>query len=52
MTLGDLVKNYREKNNITMDEFSKTCSLSKGYISMLENNTNIKLLFKNPLKSF
>lgn len=40
MTLGDLVKNYREKNNITMDEFSKTCSLSKGYISMLENNTN------------
>lgn len=40
MTLGDLVKQYREKYNISMDEFSKMCSLSKGYISMLENNTN------------
>ncbi|MDD3338418.1 MAG: S24 family peptidase [Lachnospiraceae bacterium] len=27
-------------NEISMDEFSKRCSLSKGYISMLENNTN------------
>ena len=40
MTLGDLVKQYREKYNISMDEFSKMCCLSKGYISMLENNTN------------
>lgn len=40
MTLGDLVKKYREINNISMDEFSKKCELSKGYISMLENNTN------------
>lgn len=40
MTLGDLVKKYREKHNISMDEFSKMCALSKGYISMLENNIN------------
>lgn len=40
MTLGDLVKEYREKHNISMDEFSKICGLSKGYISMLENNIN------------
>lgn len=40
MTLGDLVKKYREKSNISMEEFSKMCALSKGYISMLENNIN------------
>lgn len=40
MTLGDVVKQYREKNNMSMDEFSKRCSLSKGYISMIENNIN------------
>ncbi len=40
MTLGDLIKEYREQHNISMDEFSKVSNLSKGYISMLENNTN------------
>lgn len=40
MTLGDIVKNFRIENNISMEEFSKRTSLSKGYISMLENNTN------------
>lgn len=40
MTLGDLIKEYRENHNISMDEFSKMCNLSKGYISMLENNIN------------
>ena len=40
MTLGDILKKYREDNNISMDEFSKRSSLSKGYISMLENNIN------------
>lgn len=40
MTLGDILKQYREKHNISMDEFSKRSSLSKGYISMLENNIN------------
>lgn len=40
MTLGDIIKNYREQNNITLGDFANTCALSKGYISMLENNIN------------
>ena len=40
MTLGNIVKKYREENNISMDSFSKKCHLSKGYISMLEKNKN------------
>lgn len=38
MTIGSLIKQYRMENKISMDEFSKKSSLSKGYISMLENN--------------
>ena len=40
MTLGDIIKKYRKENNISMSEFACNCSLSKGYISMLENNIN------------
>ena len=40
MTLGDIIKKYRKENNISMSEFASYCSLSKGYISMLENNIN------------
>lgn len=40
MTLGDILKKYRTDNNISIDEFVKKSSLSKGYISMLENNIN------------
>lgn len=40
MTLGDILKQYRIENSISMDEFVKKSSLSKGYISMLENNIN------------
>ena len=40
MTLGDIIRSYRENNNITLGEFANACSLSKGYISMLENNIN------------
>lgn len=40
MTLGDVLKQYREENKISMDDFAKKSSLSKGYISMLENNIN------------
>ena len=38
MFLGQLIKKYREKNNMTMEDFSKKSGLSKGYISMLEKN--------------
>lgn len=42
MTLGEIVKEYREKHNISMDVFSSRSGLSKGYISMLEKNVNPK----------
>lgn len=42
MNIGDIIKDYREKNNITMDEFATKSGLSKGYISMLEKNENPK----------
>lgn len=40
MTIGDLVKEYRDNNKISVEEFAKKCGLSKGYISMLENKVN------------
>lgn len=40
MTLGDLIKQYRTEYHLSMDEFAKKSSLSKGYISMLEKNKN------------
>lgn len=40
MTLGNIVNQYRADNNLSMDEFAKRCSLSKGYISMIENGIN------------
>ena len=40
MTLGQIVKRFRETNKITMEEFSQKSGLSRGYISMLEKNEN------------
>ncbi len=40
MTLGDLIKEYRETNNLSMDAFADIAGISKGYISMLEKNKN------------
>ncbi len=40
MTIGDIIKEYREKYNVTMDDFAQMSGLSKGYISMLEKNEN------------
>ena len=37
-TLGLIIKNYRELNNLTMQDFANKSGLSKGYISMLEKN--------------
>ena len=42
MHLGEIVRQYRLENKMTMDEFSKKSGLSKGYISMLEKNENPK----------
>lgn len=40
MNLGEIVKEFRIRNALTMDEFARRTGLSKGYISMLEKNKN------------
>ncbi len=40
MTLGELIKEYRENHKISMETFSNMTGISKGYISMLEKNKN------------
>ncbi len=40
MTIGDALKDYRKKHKISQDKFVEKSGISKGYISMLENNTN------------
>ena len=36
MSIGKLIKNFRETNQLSMQEFADKTGLSKGYISMLE----------------
>ena len=38
MTLGELIKQYRDEHSISMDLFAQKTGLSKSYISMLERN--------------
>lgn len=40
MNLGKIIKSYREQHNLSLDELSGRCGLSKGYLSMLENGIN------------
>ncbi len=40
MNLGDIIKQFRKENSMSMGQFSEKSGLSKGYISMLENNKN------------
>lgn len=40
MKLGTIIRSYREEHNLSLDELSNNCGLSKGYISMLENGIN------------
>lgn len=40
MELKTFINSYRKKNDLTMEEFAKLASLSKGYISMLERGYN------------
>lgn len=42
MTLGTLIRAYRDEHQMTMQEFASRCGLSKAYISMLERNRNPK----------
>lgn len=38
MTIGDVIKEFRKLNDLSLDEFGKMAGLSKSYVSMLENN--------------
>jgi len=40
MLLGEIIKAYREANNLSMQEFADRADLTKGYISMIERNNN------------
>lgn len=48
MTLGDVIREFRELNNLSMEEFAKMSNLSKSYISMLENNKDPRANPINP----
>lgn len=40
MILGDIVKEYRSRTGMNMQEFADKAGLSKAYISILERNYN------------
>lgn len=42
MTLGEFIKTYREKNDLSQRQFADKSGVSNGYISMLEKNENPK----------
>ncbi len=40
MTLGEIIKAYREEHHMSMDDFAKASGMSKTYVWMLEKNKN------------
>lgn len=40
--LGKIIKEYRDDNKLSMDDFANKTGLSKPYIAMLEKNFNPK----------
>lgn len=42
MTLGELIKEYRSIQKISMDDFAQKSGISKAYISLLEKNRHPK----------
>lgn len=42
MTLGDLIKEYRTNNKLSLRDFAKQCGLSHTYISALEKNIDYR----------
>ena len=40
MHLGEIIKKYRTEHGMSQADFAKISGISKGYISMLENNKN------------
>ena len=42
MKLGAFIKQYRQKNKLTLRDFAARCGTSHSYISMLEEGKNSK----------
>jgi transcriptional regulator with XRE-family HTH domain len=42
LKIGEIVKDYRNKNKISQRQFAQRCRVSNGYISMLEEGKNPK----------
>lgn len=42
MTLGEYLKRYRDAHDLSQRQFAALCSVSNGYISMLEKGANPK----------
>lgn len=42
MTIGEVIKIYREENGLSQRQFALKCGVSNGYISMLEKGANPK----------
>jgi len=42
MTIGEVIKNYREEHGMSQRQFALKCDVSNGYISMLERGVNPK----------
>lgn len=42
MNLGEIIKQYRDDNKLSMDKFAKMSGVSKAYISVLEKNKRPK----------
>lgn len=40
MTLGEIIKSYRKEHDLSQSDFSRMSGLSRGYVSMLEQNKN------------
>lgn len=40
MTLGDIIKTYRQEHSLSMADFAKLSGMSKSYISLLEKDKN------------
>lgn len=40
MTLGEIIKNYRNHHDMSMRDFETLSGISRGYLSMLEKNEN------------
>lgn len=42
MTLGDIIKQYRQQHGVSMEYVANLCGITKGYVAMLERNINSK----------